>query len=71
MEKTTLNGKAIISAQELTEILQAYKADSSLYPDGFIDSRIHTVVNDLVENAIHNIADMIEFKYQIGSYSNT
>lgn len=63
-----INEEIKLNVKDLVEILQDYSDDPSLRPDGFIDNRIHIVVNGLIERAIHNIADELEHKYKIGVY---
>ena len=62
-----INQEIKVNVEDLVNILQDYKADI-WSPDGFIDSRIHTVVQTAIESAIHGIADGLEYKYKIGVY---
>ena len=38
-------------------------------PDGFLDSRIHDLIQDHITHAIHAIADELSYKFKIGNYS--
>ena len=62
-----INEEIKVNVEDLVNILQDYKVDT-WSPDGFIDSRIHTVVQTAIESAIHGIADGLEYKYKIGVY---
>ena len=62
-----INEEIKLNVEDLVDILKNYKTDM-WSPDGFIDSRIHTVVQTAIESAIHGIADDLEYKYKIGNY---
>ena len=64
-----INQEIKVNVEDLVNILQDYEADS-WNPDGFIDSRIHTIVQTAIESAIHGIADNLEYKYKIGNYAS-
>ena len=64
-----INEEIKLNVEDLVNILRNYKADI-WGPDGFIDSRIHAVVQSAIESAIHGIADDLEHKYKIGNYAS-
>ena len=39
-------------------------------PDGFLDGRIHDLMQDYITNAIHSIADDLSYKFKLGHYAN-
>ena len=47
-----INEEIKLNVEDLVNILRNYKADI-WGPDGFIDSRIHAVVQSAIESAIH------------------
>ena len=39
-------------------------------PDGFMDGRIHDLMQDYITNALHSIADDLSYKFKLGNYAN-
>ena len=39
-------------------------------PDGYLDGRIHDLIQDAVVSAIHSIADDLSYKFKLGGYAN-
>tara|TARA_X000000368_G_C22401965_1_gene437949 strand:+ start:126 stop:362 length:237 start_codon:yes stop_codon:yes gene_type:complete len=54
---------------KIVDTLENYNPDT-WNPNGFIDSRIHTVVQEAIVVAIHNVADDLKYKFKLGHYEN-
>jgi len=39
-------------------------------PDGFLDGRIHDLIQDHITNAIHSVADDLKYKFKLGHYED-
>ena len=55
--------------EKVVDTLENHNSDA-WRPDGFMDGRIHDLIQDAIVNAIHSIADDLSYKFKLGHYAN-
>lgn len=55
--------------EKVVDTLENHNSDA-WRPDGFIDGRIHDLIQDAIVNAMHSIADDLSYKFKLGHYAN-
>ena len=55
--------------KKVIDTLENHNTDA-LSPVGYMDSRIHNLIQEAVVSAIHSIADDLSYKFKLGSYAN-
>jgi hypothetical protein len=55
--------------EKVVDTLENHNTDQ-WRPDGYLDGRIHDLIQDAVVSAIHSIADDLSYKFKLGSYAN-
>ena len=55
--------------EKVVDTLENHNSDA-WRPDGFMDGRIHALIQDAIVSAIHSIADDLSYKFKLGHYAN-
>ena len=55
--------------KKVVDTLENHNSDA-WRPDGFMDGRIHDLIQDAIVSAIHSIADDLSYKFKLGHYAN-
>ena len=55
--------------EKIVDTLENHNSDA-WRPDGFMDGRIHDLIQDAIVSAIHSIADDLSYKFKLGHYAN-
>jgi hypothetical protein len=55
--------------EKVVDTLENHNSDA-WRPDGFMDGRIHDLIQDAIVSAIHSIADDLSYKFKLGHYAN-
>ena len=54
---------------KVVDTLENHNSDA-WRPDGFMDGRIHDLIQDAIVSTIHSIADDLSYKFKLGHYAN-
>lgn len=56
--------------KQVVDTLENHNSDA-WRPEGFLDGRIHDLIQDHITSALHSIADDLSYKFKVGNYTNT
>jgi len=69
MDKDLINIEIENVIKEVVDTLENHNP-SDIRPDGFLDGRLHDLIQDAIVSAIHSIADDLSYKFKINNYSD-
>ena len=56
--------------KQVVDTLENHNSDT-WKPEGFLDGRIHDLIQDHITSALHSIADDLSYKFKVGNYADT
>ena len=69
MNKELIDIEIKETIKKVIDTLENHNTDA-WKPDGYLDGKIHDLIQEAVEGALHSIADDLSYKFKLGGYAN-